>query len=188
MTPLELVGAYAAFANGGSGVIPYVIAQVKTADGKVIYRRQWRRARPRHRPDDGRDDERHDAQDLRDRHGAGRRRSPAGTLAGKTGTTQDYRDAWFVGFTGKLVAGVWLGNDDGELTKRVTGGNLPVEVWHRFMKMALDGQKPVPCPAALGLRLPSTDLADGETAAGAFAARRGGSRRQRLDAADAQER
>ena len=61
---------------------------------------------------------------------------------------QDYKDAWFVGFTGVLVAGVWLGNDDGDLTKRVTGGNLPMEVWHNFMKVALKDQKPVPLPGS----------------------------------------
>src|SRR5579871_2308850 len=49
--------------------------------------------------------------------------------AGKTGTSQDWRDAWFVGYTSYLVAGVWLGNDDGSATKKVSGGNLPVEIW-----------------------------------------------------------
>ena len=67
-------------------------------------------------------------------------------MAGKTGTSQDFRDAWFVGYTGSLVAGVWLGNDDGTPTKRVSGGNLPVEVWHNFMKTALKDQQPVPLP------------------------------------------
>ena len=66
--------------------------------------------------------------------------------AGKTGTSQDFRDAWFVGYTSSLVAGVWLGNDDGEPTKRVSGGNLPVETWARFMKTALAGQRPAPLP------------------------------------------
>ena len=73
---------------------------------------------------------------------------PGWTLAGKTGTTDDYKDAWFMGFTGSLVAGVWLGNDDGALTKRVTGGNLPTEVWHNFMKVALKDQKPVALPGS----------------------------------------
>ena len=70
-------------------------------------------------------------------------------MAGKTGTTDDYKDAWFVGFTGNLVAGVWLGNDDGALTKRVTGGNLPTEVWHNFMTDRPEGQAARRrCPAA----------------------------------------
>jgi penicillin-binding protein 1A len=73
---------------------------------------------------------------------------PGWEAAGKTGTSQDFRDAWFIGYTGTLVAGVWLGNDDGSPTKRVTGGNLPVEVWSKFMKSALGPVKPVPLPAS----------------------------------------
>jgi len=71
---------------------------------------------------------------------------PGWEAAGKTGTTQDFRDAWFVGYTGSLVAGVWLGNDDSSPTKRVTGGNLPVDVWSRFMRVALQNAQPVPLP------------------------------------------
>ena len=71
---------------------------------------------------------------------------PGWEAAGKTGTSQEFRDAWFVGYTGSLVAGVWLGNDDGTPTKKVSGGNLPVEIWSRFMKTALAGQPPVPLP------------------------------------------
>ena len=54
---------------------------------------------------------------------------PGWTAAGKTGTSQDFRDAWFVGYTANLVTGVWLGNDDNSPTKKATGGGLPVEVW-----------------------------------------------------------
>jgi penicillin-binding protein 1A len=148
VTPLELVSAYAAFANGGNGVIPYVITQVKSGDGRVIYRR----------PNGGglgrvmepttvamMNDMMHNTFVIGT---AKKAQIPGWTLAGKTGTTQDYKDAWFVGFTGSLVAGVWLGNDDGALTKGVTGGNLPTEVWHNFMKTALKDQKPVPLPGS----------------------------------------
>ena len=65
---------------------------------------------------------------------------PGWEAAGKTGTSQDFRDAWFVGYTSRLVAGVWLGNDDNSPTKRASGGNLPVEIWSRFMGVALKGQ------------------------------------------------
>ena len=59
-------------------------------------------------------------------------RVPTGwEAAGKTGTSQDYRDAWFIGYTDRLVTGVWLGNDDNSPTKRATGGSLPVEIWSR---------------------------------------------------------
>jgi penicillin-binding protein 1A len=64
---------------------------------------------------------------------------PGWPAAGKTGTSQDFRDAWFVGYTGHLVAGVWLGNDDGTPTKKITGGGLPVEIWSRFMRQAHQG-------------------------------------------------
>jgi penicillin-binding protein 1A len=71
---------------------------------------------------------------------------PGWHTAGKTGTSQDFRDAWFVGYTGSLVAGVWLGNDNGDPTRRASGGNLPVEVWRNFMTAALKGRQPVPLP------------------------------------------
>jgi penicillin-binding protein 1A len=64
---------------------------------------------------------------------------PGWTAAGKTGTSQDFRDAWFIGYTSNLVTGVWLGNDDNSPTKRATGGGLPVEVWTRFMRSAHQG-------------------------------------------------
>ena len=65
---------------------------------------------------------------------------PGWQAAGKTGTSQDFRDAWFIGYTSQLVAGVWLGNDDSSPTKKASGGNLPVEIWSRFMTIALKGQ------------------------------------------------
>jgi len=64
---------------------------------------------------------------------------PGWTAAGKTGTSQDFRDAWFIGYTANLVTGVWLGNDDNSPTRKATGGGLPVEVWIRFMRAAHQG-------------------------------------------------
>ena len=66
--------------------------------------------------------------------------------AGKTGTTQGYRDAWFVGFTGNFTAAVWYGNDSFRPTNKLTGGSLPVQTWHRFMEAAHQGieLKPIP--------------------------------------------
>jgi len=64
---------------------------------------------------------------------------PGWVAAGKTGTSQDFRDAWFIGYTANLVTGVWLGNDDNSPTKKATGGGLPVEVWTRFMRIAHQG-------------------------------------------------
>ena len=65
---------------------------------------------------------------------------PGWMAAGKTGTSQDFRDAWFIGYTANLVTGVWLGNDDNSPTKKATGGGLPVEVWTRFMRVGASGR------------------------------------------------
>ncbi len=147
VTPLELVGAYAAFANGGMGVIPYVIASVKTSDGKTVYKRAPSSLGRVIAPD---------AVGMMNAmmhevfvSGTAKKGDiPGWDLAGKTGTSQDFRDAWVIGFSGTLVTGVWLGNDDGEPTKKVSGGNLPVEIWNRVMSAALRGDKPVPLPGA----------------------------------------
>jgi len=139
VTPLELVAAYTPFANGGIGVQPHVILKVKTAAGKTLYQR--REASP------GRVIAPQYVAMMNDMMretlltGTARKAELAGwDAAGKTGTSQDFRDAWFVGYTGRLVAGVWLGNDDNSPTKRASGGNLPVEIWSRFMSIALKGQ------------------------------------------------
>src|SRR6187397_1268854 len=134
----ELVGAYAPFANGGRGVSPHVVNKIRTNEGKLLYARQ---------PDQL-------GQVIEPRHAAmmntmmqetllsGTARKaeiPGWTAAGKTGTSQDFRDAWFIGYTANVVTGVWLGNDDNSPTKKATGGGLPVEVWTRFMRSAHHG-------------------------------------------------
>ncbi len=145
VTLLEMVGAYGAFANGGTGVIPYVVTAVKGQDGKVLYKRaESGLGRVMSADADGMMNAM-----MHETFVSGTAKKadiPGWDLAGKTGTTQDYRDAWFIGYSGSLVTGVWLGNDDGELTKKVTGGNLPAEVWKGYMTQALKGQNPVPLP------------------------------------------
>jgi penicillin-binding protein 1A len=133
----ELVSAYVPFANGGIAVAPHVIERVRTSGGKLMYRAR--------NPGLGRViEERHVAmmnQMMQETlaTGTARKADLAGIpAAGKTGTSQDFRDAWFVGYSGHLVAGVWLGNDDNAATK-ATGGSLPVEIWSRFMKVAHQG-------------------------------------------------
>jgi penicillin-binding protein 1A len=133
MTPMELAGAYAAFANGGTAVIPYAINEVKTAGGKVIYTRQNRDLGRAMTPEQAGQMN----QMLRETlvSGTARRAEiPGWPAAGKTGTTQDYHDAWFVGYTGQMVTAVWVGNDDGDEMNKVTGSGLPAEIWQRFMR------------------------------------------------------
>jgi penicillin-binding protein 1A len=138
VTPLEMVSAYAAFANGGLGVQPHVIARVRTANGKQLYLRRnasfGRVIEPQYVAMMN--------QMMQETLLTGTARKaelPGWQAAGKTGTSQDWRDAWFLGYTSYLVAGVWLGNDDSSPTKKVSGGNLPVEIWSRFMKAAHEG-------------------------------------------------
>ncbi|MBM3564225.1 MAG: PBP1A family penicillin-binding protein [Alphaproteobacteria bacterium] len=139
VTPLELVGAYAPFANGGIGVQPYVIVKVKTAGGRTLFQRKVATL--------GRVIAPQNVAMMNDMMretlltGTARKAElPGWEAAGKTGTSQDFRDAWFVGYTGRLIAGVWLGNDDNSPTKKASGGGLPVEIWSRFMSVALKGQ------------------------------------------------
>src|SRR5882762_6538334 len=75
---------------------------------------------------------------------------PGWMAAGKTGTSQDFRDAWFIGYTANLVTGVWLGNDDNSPTRKATGGGLPVEVWTRFMRSAHHGVAVAALPRSQG--------------------------------------
>jgi penicillin-binding protein 1A len=148
VTPLELTAAYAAFANGGQGVAPYIIREVRSSGGKVIYKREGSGI--------GRVVERNRLAMMNGMMretlltGTGRKADvPGWEAAGKTGTTQDFRDAWFVGYTSRLVASVWLGNDDNSPMKRVSGGGLPSEIWGRFMRSALSGAQPQPLPGGM---------------------------------------
>ncbi|WP_439541516.1 transglycosylase domain-containing protein [Hyphomicrobium sp.] len=157
---LDLAGAYAAFANGGYVNAPYAIRRIRTGDGKVLFQRLAARSAPAI--------PRRSVAAMNDmlstavQFGTGRRAAIAGHMvAGKTGTTQDFRDAWFVGYTAHLTAGVWVGNDDGQSMNKVVGGSLPAEIWHGVMEEAHRGLAPLPLPDAAGRSAP---LADAEKA------------------------
>jgi penicillin-binding protein 1A len=83
--------------------------------------------------------------------------------AGKTGTSQDYRDAWFIGFTADLVTGVWVGNDDNSPMNKVTGGSLPTRIWHDFMTAAETGKPVLPLPTPGGGGVPVAALTPAPT-------------------------
>ena len=156
VTPLEMAEAYDAFANGGYRAHAYGIERIRTASGQVLYDHGVDRSQPQ--PVIGQPSLSEMTQMLRQvvASGTGTRARIGGyDLAGKTGTTSDYRDAWFVGFTGGFVAAVWVGRDDNTPMKRVTGGGAPAEIWRSFMVPALPrlqaqaipgGAPPAPAP------------------------------------------
>jgi membrane peptidoglycan carboxypeptidase len=145
-TLLDMTGAYAGILNGGSAVTPYGLVDlsiqgqdlpVMTTDGGIGERvimepaaRQlvWMMSRVVE-------------------EGTGQRaRIDGWEIAGKTGTTQGARDAWFIGFAGGYVTGVWMGYDDNSPLTGVTGGGLPTTIWHETMVRVLDGMTPAPLP------------------------------------------
>jgi penicillin-binding protein 1A len=141
---LELVSAYAPFANGGAGVWPHGIAEIRDSAGNVLYRPAG--------SGPGRVISAEFTGEMNAMlsgvidHGTGRSAALPRPAAGKTGTTQDYRDAWFVGYTADLVAGVWFGNDDNKPMNKVTGGSLPAAAWRRFMLAATRSMPVRPLP------------------------------------------
>ncbi|WP_081812127.1 transglycosylase domain-containing protein [Hyphomonas chukchiensis] len=143
VTMWELVRAFGAFQSGGLRMDPYLIDKIEDSRGMVLYQR----------PDYER--ERVYPYDLAEDMNAmmarvvnapigtgGRARIKNWTVAGKTGTSQDWRDAWFVGFTAAYVGAVWVGNDDDSPMKRVTGGGLPADLWSDMMELVHAGKPP----------------------------------------------
>ena len=148
VTPLELTGAYVPFSNGGFGVVPHVIQRIRTANGKVLFEHTGNGPGRIIDPLPLAEMDTMLAETLIS--GSGKKAQIAGwQTGGKTGTSQDSRDAWFIGFTGLYTAGVWLGNDDSSPTNNATGGSLASIVWHRFMVEALRGKAPVPIPGSV---------------------------------------
>jgi len=148
VSPLELVTAYAAFANGGLGFEPQIITRVKTASGKLLYQRRvvskGRVIDPVYLSMMNRM-----MQETLLTGTARKGGVPGWQAAGKTGTSQDWRDAWFIGYTSHLVTGVWLGNDDDSPTKKASGAGLPVDIWSRFMRGAHQGLPSQPLPGGI---------------------------------------
>lgn len=149
VTLLDLTGAHAVFANGGKEVLPYGIEEIADADGTILYRRSSEPPRQLL----GRRElaAMTDLMNATVVWGTGKRAQLDRPAGGKTGTSQSFRDAWFVGLTSELVTGVWFGNDDASPMKKVTGGTLPATLWQRIMAQALEGRPPRPLPGGEAL-------------------------------------
>ncbi|MEI6985929.1 MAG: PBP1A family penicillin-binding protein [Rhodospirillaceae bacterium] len=149
VTLIELVAAYAGLANGGRPVIPHAIREIRDTQGAVLYKRRGSVGTLVADPVA--------VSELTGMmtgvlgYGTGKAARLDRPAAGKTGTTSDYHDAWFVGFTADYVAGVWLGNDNNDEMKKVTGGSLPAKLWHDFMVEAHLGLPMRPLPHASGV-------------------------------------
>ena len=151
VTLLELTAAYVPFAKQGLSTDRYAITRIETQDGEVVYEREA--------PEERRLFDKSVARNMTHMmfqvmySGTGKRAAlenhPA---AGKTGTSQEWRDAWFMGFTPDLVTGVWVGNDDASPTDHVTGGQVPAQIWHEFMTAALEGERVAELPGAFPSR------------------------------------
>lgn len=148
-TLLEMTGAYAHLANGGNKLVPYGILSIHTRDGKELYHHEDLPAEPVLAKGTV-EMMNYLLVDVATR-GTGSKATIAGhQCAGKTGTTSDYKDAWYIGFTPQLVTGVWVGNDDNKSMKHVQGATLPAPIWHDFMTVAMQGQKSIPIPTSAG--------------------------------------
>jgi penicillin-binding protein 1A len=137
ITPIQHTGAFATFANGGKLAKPYGILEVFNSKGDLLYSRERdepeapRVIRPRVA------EQMNQLMQLVVTEGTGKKAALDFThTVGKTGTSSSYRDAWFMGFSGALVTGVWLGNDDYTRMNNITGGSLPAQTWAGFMSVA----------------------------------------------------
>ena len=142
---LEITSSYVPFANGGYGVVPHIIERVTTSRGKVLYQRQGqgpgRVVLPKHIA------AMNDMMQETIHSGTGKvARLQNHRAAGKTGTTQDSRDAWFVGYTAYYTAGIWIGKDDATRMQNVTGGGLPAVIWQNLMQGVHNRLSPRPLP------------------------------------------
>ncbi len=145
VTLLEMAGAYGVLGNGGTAIEPHAIRRVRVSSGRVLYVRDIPRTEQIVEPlVVGAMNDMLNAALV---SGSGKRAGIANhPAAGKTGTTQDFRDAWFIGYTSHLTAGVWIGNDDGRPMNKAMGSGLPAEIWRQLMEVAHEGKAPLALP------------------------------------------
>jgi penicillin-binding protein 1A len=140
VTVLDHTVAYAAFPNGGKAVTPHAVLEVRTGGGEVIWRFDRDGRKPRQVMSQQIASDMNMMMNKVTEEGTARRALiPGVRIAGKTGTTNAYRDAWFVGYSGNMVGGVWIGNDDYSSTNRMTGGSLPAMTWQAVMNYGHQG-------------------------------------------------
>ncbi len=132
---MQITAAYAALSNGGYPVEPYGITKVTSPNGRIIYKRRIQLAAPVTSP--AIIASMNDMLEQVMVTGTGKKANIGRRAAGKTGTSQNYRDAWFIGYSSGLTAGVWVGRDNSLPMEGITGGGLPAEVWRQFMIRAL---------------------------------------------------
>jgi len=150
VTMIELATAYSVFANSGRRVEPTGILRIEDRDGTVLYKHE---IRDRKVFDENLIAVLVDMMCNVVKYGTGRNANLPRPIAGKTGTTSDYKDAWFIGFIPQLVTACWVGNDDNTPMTRITGGWIPALMWKKFMKkaIAIADIAPQKFPSARGL-------------------------------------
>jgi penicillin-binding protein 1A len=147
VTVLEMTSAYAVFANGGHKAPPHAALEIMNAKGKSIYTFEKDGApRPQVLPTGALTDMIHMMRSVVARGTGTAAQIPGFQIAGKTGTTNESRNAWFIGYSAYLVAGIWMGNDDNSPMNNMTGGSLPARTWHAVMAYAHQGLEPKPLP------------------------------------------
>ena len=141
VTPLELTSVYASLASGGRAISPFGIKEIRSRQGQILYRHPD--ITPPQVVNSSSVSTLVDMMQDVVRYGTGKRAALGDRpVAGKTGTSSDYHDAWFMGFTGNYTTGVWLGNDDNHPMKKIVGGSLPAQLWHDYMVDAEAGLPP----------------------------------------------
>ncbi|WP_341989947.1 PBP1A family penicillin-binding protein [Azorhizobium sp. AG788] len=140
VTLVDMATAYSVFANGGRSVYPHAMVEMRVGDGEVLWRFDRDAPKPKQILPQNIIDEINPMLNNVIENGTGRRARLQGIkVAGKTGTTNAYRDAWFMAFTGNYVGGVWFGNDDYQSMNKMTGGTLPAMTWQKVMAYAHQG-------------------------------------------------
>ena len=157
LTVMEMTQSYAHFASGGLAVEGHASVEVRTPLGEIVWNSSAEKRKQIFSPKSvsSMNQMLHNVVE----NGTGRRARIDGFyVAGKTGTTNAYRDAWFVGYTGNYVGGIWIGNDDYSPTRRMTGGSLPAMTWQKAMAYAHHGVEPVPLIGLEKAPMPKTGI------------------------------